>query len=75
MLFDTAYIEDSQWYRKHPEDRLEFWRQKAGEDKPKIVKGYARRLFFDATMRDGWIGIPQKKYEELDELEGYHGAS
>jgi len=74
MLFDTAYIENTTWYEAHEEDRLEFWRHDA-DGTSRIVKGYARRLFFVAKVKEGWLKIPQDKYEELDRLEGRHGTA
>ncbi len=75
MLFDTAYIEDDAWYRKHPEDRLEFWRQEAEAEKPRVARGYSKRLFFGAKVDHGWMTVPQDRYNELDRLEGRHGIS
>jgi CRISPR-associated protein Cas5d len=75
MLFDTAYIEDNNWYKNHPEDRLEFWRQDAEDVEPRIAKGYTKRLFFDANINKGWINVPQEKYKDLDKLEDRNGIS
>lgn len=73
MLLDTAYIRDSEWYDAHPENCLEFWSH--DEDEPRQVKGYAKRLFFHAVVKDGWLNIPQEKYDELARLEASNGTS
>jgi CRISPR-associated protein Cas5d len=75
MLFDTAYVEDRTWYEKHPQDRIEFWRQELGTAPPRIARGYAKRLFFHAEVERGWLNVPQAKYEALDKLEGRNGIS
>lgn len=73
MLFDTAYIKNSEWYHEHPEDRLEFWRHDGRE--PEEVKGYTKRLFFNAEVKDGWLNVPQEKYDELTQLEAGDGTA
>ena len=78
MLFDTAYIKDSEYYEKHEEDRLEFWRHENGEARE--AKGYARRLFFNAEISNGWLvekggkSLPYSLYAELTRLEAGNGA-
>jgi CRISPR-associated protein Cas5d len=73
MLLDTAYIKNSEWYAKHPEDRLEFRQHNLGRSED--VKGYTKRLFFYAEVKDGWLNIPQEKYDELVRLEACDGTS
>ena len=79
MLFDTAYIENPAHYKKHEEDRLEFWRHENGEAYES--KGYAKRLFFDAELRNGWLvekgknSLPEYLFNELKKLEDVDGIS
>jgi len=75
MLFDTAYIKDERWYsdKKNFEDRLEFWDHSSKE--PVIAKGLAKRLFFFAEVKDGWLRVPQDKYDELTRLEANNGIA
>lgn len=77
MLLDTAYIEDSDHHKKHPEDRLEFWRHE--NDKAREAKGFAKRFFFSAEIRNGWLvekdstTLPKSQYDELIQLEARDG--
>jgi len=73
MLFDTAYIKNSDWYDRHPEDRLEFWHHDV--QGPKEAKGYAERLFFNAEIKNGWLNVPQEKYDQLKRLEASNGIA
>ena len=72
MLFDTAHIEDSAWHKAHKEDRLEFWRHDGKEARE--AKGYAKRLFFPAEVKAGWLCVPEERYRELDQLEAGDGT-
>lgn len=63
MLFDLAFVEDP----RRPE--LAFKRPGKGE-----VQGYALPLFFHAQIREGWLEVPAKKYQELYRLEEGHAA-
>jgi CRISPR-associated protein Cas5d len=73
MLFDTAYINDPQHHKKHPEDRLEFWLHKNNE----VIeaKGYAKRFFFNAEIKNGWLvekyrtRLPDSVYDEMKIME------
>ena len=68
MLFDTAFVE-----AKRKEDQeMEFWRQT--ENGPRLVKGFAYRVFFDAKVRNGVLIVPPEKYADLDRLEGGDAA-
>jgi len=73
MLYDTAYIVDPEHYKAHPEDRLTFYRQVNGISKEQ--KGYAKRLFFNAEIKEGWLVeqekdcLPQSLFNKLTELE------
>lgn len=77
MLFDTAYIEDQQYHSEHKEDRLEFWRHE--NDEARVAKGYAKRIFFNAEIKNGWLvekdmnSLPLYCYEQLKALEGENG--
>jgi CRISPR-associated protein Cas5d len=78
MLFDTAYIRDPEYYEKHEEDRLEFWRHE--NDEAREAKGYAKRLFFNAEVKNGWLvekdrnSLPDSLYDELTRLEVRNGT-
>jgi CRISPR-associated protein Cas5d len=74
MLFDTAYIEDEEWHGRNNEDRLEFWRHDP-DGAARIAKGYAKRLFFNAAVKEGWLQMPREKFQELCRLEDRHGAA
>jgi len=71
MLYDTAYIEDPEHFEKHMEDRLEFYRHTDGAP----TKGYAKRLFFNAEIKNGWLvekgskSLPDGLYNELKKME------
>ena len=79
MLFDTAYIENPKHYDQHDEDRLEFWRHMKGETS--VVRGHAKRLFFNAEVRNGWLvekgykELPSALYLELARLEAGDGIA
>ena len=53
MLFDTAYVENPQWYADHSEDRLEFWEHDG--DVPRQARGLTKRLFADAEVQAGQL--------------------
>mgnify|MGYP001263280017 CR=1 FL=1 len=78
MLYDTAYIRDVEHYKKHPEDHLEFLMHENNEAFE--VKGYAKRFFFNAEIKDGWLvekggtSLPGSLFTELIQLEGANGA-
>lgn len=74
MLLDTAYIEDENWYQGNKENRLEFWRHDRDHE-PRIAKGFAKRLMFDAQVEKGWLKVPLEKYEDLRRLEENHGIA
>lgn len=59
MLFDMAFIESEQ--------RAELQFKRPGGEKP--IKGYAQALFFDASVKKGWVDVPEDKYLELYRLE------
>jgi CRISPR-associated protein Cas5d len=71
MLYDTAYIEDEEWYRGHKDNRIEFWKHK-GKD-TRLAKGYTKRLFIEAQIKEGWLTWSENKFEEIMRLEGCHG--
>jgi len=79
MLFDTAYIENSEHYEKHKEDRLEFWRHE--HDEARVAKGYAKRLFFNAEVKNGWLvekdrdSLPDTLYDDRKKMEDFNGIS
>jgi CRISPR-associated protein Cas5d len=64
MLFDIAFVPSTS--RKD----LEFFRHDAKGGKR--TTGFAQALYFNATIQNGWLEIPQDKYAELDKLEGNH---
>lgn len=78
MLFDTAYIENPEHYKKHKEDRLLFLRHE--NDETHEVEGYAKRLFFNAEVKNGWLveknknSLPDSLYDERKKLEGGNGT-
>lgn len=61
MLFDIAFVESKR-------SELEF--KRAGKDKP--ASGHAQAMFFEAEIREGWLEVPQSKYQDLYKLEGTH---
>lgn len=67
MLFDTAYIDNPEHYDKHEEDRLEFWRHENHEARE--AKGYAKRIFFNAEIVNGWLNIPDILCKKLKKME------
>lgn len=79
MLFDTAYIENEVYHKAHKEDRLEFWRHE--NDEPREAKGYAKRLFFNAEIKNGWLvekdseSLPKHLFDELTRLEDANGIA
>lgn len=79
MLFDTAYIENPEHYYKHKDNRLEFWRHE--NDQARGAKGYAKRLFFTAEIRNGWlvekdcIILPNILHDKLTKLEAANGTA
>jgi CRISPR-associated protein Cas5d len=62
MLFDIAFVPSTT--RKD----LEFFRHDAKGGKR--TSGYAEALYFNASLKSGWLEVPQSKYEKLEELEG-----
>lgn len=74
MLFDTAYVENEERYRDNKDNRLEFWRHNRDHE-PRIAKGFAKRVLFDAQVEKGWLKVPADKYDELRRLEENHGAT
>jgi CRISPR-associated protein Cas5d len=78
MLFDTAYIENPDHFAMHEEDRHEFWRHENNE--VFRAKGYAKRLFFNAEVKHGWLvekdknSLPDSLYDELTRLEAINGT-
>lgn len=78
MLYDTAYIENKKHYEKNEEDRLEFWRHE--NDEAREAKGYAKRLFFNAEVKNGWLveknreSLPDSLFNELTRLEAGNGT-
>lgn len=69
MLLDTAYVEDEEFYKQHKEDQLEFWRHE--NDKAREAKGYAKRLFFNAEIKSGWL-VEQDKEALPDRMDYQH---
>ena len=73
MLYDTAYISNPDHYKKHEEDRLEFWKHE--NDEAYIAKGYAQRYFFNAEIKNGWLvekdrlNLPDSIFAELKKME------
>lgn len=63
MLFDIAFVEDK--------ERIELQFRRADQNKT-ITGGYAKALFFDAEVKQGWLDVPAHKYQELYRLEGTH---
>lgn len=59
MLFDIAFAEDPK--------RAELEFKHPGKEKP--VKGYAQALFFNAEVKEGWLEVPEERYQELYKLE------
>lgn len=74
MLFDTAYIEDESRYPESKDNRLEFWRHDRNRE-PRIAKGFAKHVLFDAEVVNGWLKVPAEKYNELRRLEENHGST
>jgi CRISPR-associated protein Cas5d len=78
MLFDTAYIKDEAYWNEHEEDRLEFWTHV--NDKATEAKGYAKRLFFSAEVRAGWLvendsdTLPRRLFDEIVRMEDGYGT-
>jgi CRISPR-associated protein Cas5d len=75
MLFDTAYVRDEVYYKdkENKEDRLEFWLHKNGSAFE--AKGYAKRLFFEAQIANGWLDIKPDLYKDLRRLEERDGTN
>lgn len=59
MLFDIAFIESS--------SRVELSFRRPERNQP--AKGYAQSLFFEANIKDGWLNIPNERYQHLSEME------
>lgn len=78
MLFDTAYIKNLEYFQNHKEDRLEFWQHENNHGFQ--AKGYAKRLFFNAEVKRGWLvekdrnSLPDSLYCELTRLEAGNGT-
>ncbi|ELK21782.1 CRISPR-associated protein Cas5 [Anoxybacillus flavithermus TNO-09.006] len=62
MLFDFAFIEDDS--RKE----MEFIRH--DETGTRTAAGFAKPLFFEAKVENGWLRVPKETYEQLYALEG-----
>lgn len=62
MLFDIAFVPSNT--RKD----LEFFRHDANGGKR--TSGYAEAHYFSASLKSGWLDVPQDKYSKLEELEG-----
>lgn len=62
MLFDIAFVEDA--------SRVEMEFKRPQRNEP--AKGYAQALFFDATVKEGWLDVPPENYGALYRLEGGH---
>ena len=62
MLFDLAFIEDKS--RKE----MEFLRH--DETGTRTVAGFAKPIFFEAKVENGWMHIPKERYQQLYVLEG-----
>jgi len=61
MLFDIVFVESEE------QAEMEFMRH--GPDGPRCVQGYAQALFFPAKLEQGWLKVPEEKYQELYRLE------
>ena len=79
MLFDTAFVANLDHYEKHKEDRLEFWLHE--NDDVYEAKGYAKRFFFNAEIKNGWLvekdmnSLPDSLYNEVARLEDINGIA
>ncbi|STO13111.1 Uncharacterized protein predicted to be involved in DNA repair (RAMP superfamily) [[Flavobacterium] thermophilum] len=62
MLLDFAFIEDGS--RKE----MEFLRH--DETGTRTVAGFAKPIFFEAKVENGWMHIPKERYQQLYALEG-----
>lgn len=67
MLFDIAFVEDAQ--------RPEMAFVKHSSDGPQEVQGYAQALYFEAEVREGWMTVPQERYQDLYRLENHDAES
>lgn len=62
ILFDIAFIEDNS------RNELEFIRHtKEGAYR---AQGYAKALYFNAYIKNGWLDVPEEMYKELYRIEG-----
>lgn len=61
MLFDFAFIEDES--RKE----MEFLRH--DETGTRTAAGFAKPVFFEAKVENGWLHVPTEKYQQLYALE------
>jgi len=66
ILLDIAFIQDD----ARKKDFLYF--RKPGKDRQEEVKGRKKALFFDATLENGVMKVPQAKYDELIQMEEQH---
>ncbi|KPD01737.1 CRISPR-associated protein Cas5 [Geobacillus sp. BCO2] len=62
MLLDFAFIEDGS--RKE----MEFLRHE--ETGTRTAVGFAKPLFFEAKVENGWLHVPKETYQQLYALEG-----
>lgn len=80
MLYDTAYVVDPEHFKTNKEDRLEFLRH-SKYGKQHICKGYAKRFFFNAEIKNGWLVekevnlIPRNIFEKICKEETNNGVS
>lgn len=64
MLFDVAFRENGR--------RKEMTFLRHGPDGAREAAGYAEALFFQANLAGGILKVPQEKYRELYQLEGFY---
>ncbi|KJE27618.1 CRISPR-associated Cas5 domain protein [Geobacillus kaustophilus] len=62
MLLDFAFIEDG--------SRKEMAFLRHDETGTRTAAGFAKPVFFEAKVEDGWLHIPTEKYQQLYALEG-----
>jgi CRISPR-associated protein Cas5d len=64
LLFDIAFVPS--------QTRKDFEFQVHDSKGAKRTSGYAQALYFDAAIDNGWLEVPQHKYDELECLGGQH---
>ncbi|WP_255516083.1 type I-C CRISPR-associated protein Cas5c [Geobacillus sp. C56-T2] len=64
MLLDFAFIEDDS------RQEMEFLRH--DETGTRTAAGFAKPLFFEAKVENGWLRVPKESYQQLYALEGQH---